>query len=99
LAKQVVIHYCDGASYSGDVRDPVVVKGQTIFYAGKRIHDAFIEDLINNRGEGSIPLLPLAAIDAQLLNVAPSHIVCITSGYRLHTAMPRRPFRIITQSH
>lgn len=48
LAEQV--HYCDGASYTGDRELPVEVDGDLIYYRGKRIRDAVIEYLLSSEG-------------------------------------------------
>eukprot|EP00850_Spirogloea_muscicola_P012126 SM000077S21600 [mRNA] locus=s77:482328:486100:- [translate_table: standard] len=42
--------YCDGASFSGDVEEPVVVMGRKLYFRGKRIMDAVIDELLQKRG-------------------------------------------------
>ena len=48
------LHYCDDASFSGDAPLPVPVPGQNrlLYFAGGRIHDAVVNDLLLSRGEG-----------------------------------------------
>jgi O-palmitoleoyl-L-serine hydrolase len=57
----VYAKYCDGSSLTGDRDEPVVVGGntsQTIFYRGRRVLDALLDDLLGSKG--------LAAADALL---------------------------------
>eukprot|EP00850_Spirogloea_muscicola_P007831 SM000040S14843 [mRNA] locus=s40:781462:785148:+ [translate_table: standard] len=42
--------YCDGASFSGDVEEPVNVMGRKLYFRGKRILDAVIDELHQKRG-------------------------------------------------
>ncbi|EDO39429.1 predicted protein, partial [Nematostella vectensis] len=42
----VYVPYCDGASFTGNRSDPVVVKGQRLYMRGKRILSALIDDLL-----------------------------------------------------
>jgi len=42
--------YCDGASFSGDVEQPVNVQGKLIYYRGHRILLATINDLLKKKG-------------------------------------------------
>eukprot|EP00035_Acanthoeca_spectabilis_P017405 m.362766 g.362766 ORF g.362766 m.362766 type:complete len:270 (-) comp16652_c2_seq3:2219-3028(-) len=44
------VHYCDGASYTGDRADPVEVNGKKIYYRGRRIRDAVIAHLLQHAG-------------------------------------------------
>lgn len=37
--------YCDGASFSGDVSEPVNVNGTTLYFRGFRIENALLDDL------------------------------------------------------
>merc|ERR1740121_2855490 len=46
----VFIRYCDGASVSGDKVTPTVVGNSTLFFRGRAILDAEIEDLLYQRG-------------------------------------------------
>jgi photosystem II stability/assembly factor-like uncharacterized protein len=39
------VHYCDGASYTGDRDEPVQVQGDLLYYRGRRIRDAVMEYL------------------------------------------------------
>lgn len=43
----VLVPYCDGASFSGDVADPVVVNGTPLYMRGHRIMDAVLADLLS----------------------------------------------------
>jgi O-palmitoleoyl-L-serine hydrolase len=45
---KVYIRYCDGASYSGDLTDPLVVGETTLYMRGRRIVDAVVDDLLMN---------------------------------------------------
>jgi hypothetical protein len=42
------VHYCDGASFTGDRTDPVKsLNGSTLYYRGRRIRDAVIKYLLS----------------------------------------------------
>lgn len=45
--------YCDGASFSGNANDPMVVEGNKLWYRGHRVKDALIADLMHNYGLGN----------------------------------------------
>lgn len=47
---KVYIRYCDGASYSGDLTDPLEVNGTLIYMRGKRIVHAILDDLRRKHG-------------------------------------------------
>jgi len=47
------VHYCDGASFTGDREAPVSVEGTPVFYRGRRIRDAAIAFLLQNAGMSS----------------------------------------------
>eukprot|EP00928_Gymnodinium_smaydae_P005729 TRINITY_DN1196_c0_g4_i1.p1 TRINITY_DN1196_c0_g4~~TRINITY_DN1196_c0_g4_i1.p1 ORF type:complete len:721 (+),score=151.87 TRINITY_DN1196_c0_g4_i1:36-2165(+) len=47
---KVYVHYCDGASYSGDVADPVRVGNETIYFRGRRVLDAVLDALLEEHG-------------------------------------------------
>ncbi|GBG76853.1 hypothetical protein CBR_g23068 [Chara braunii] len=40
------VHYCDGGSFAGGVDTAVVSKGKKIFFRGRRIVDAVVDDLM-----------------------------------------------------
>eukprot|EP00042_Codosiga_hollandica_P055950 m.794540 g.794540 ORF g.794540 m.794540 type:complete len:405 (-) comp59238_c0_seq16:80-1294(-) len=42
------LNYCDGASWTGDATEPVVVNGKTLYFRGKRGLDAVIQSLIGS---------------------------------------------------
>lgn len=42
----VYVHYCDGASYTGDRDDTVTVRNRSIYYRGRRIRDAVTRYLL-----------------------------------------------------
>lgn len=44
------VHYCDGASFTGDAAEPVRIGDDVIYYRGKRIRDAAMEYLLNEAG-------------------------------------------------
>ena len=46
----VTFAYCDGASFAGELADPLIVEGKPIYFRGFRILKAAIADLIQNRG-------------------------------------------------
>eukprot|EP00850_Spirogloea_muscicola_P012090 SM000077S21564 [mRNA] locus=s77:225245:233805:- [translate_table: standard] len=46
----VFFPYCDGASFSGDVDQPVFENGTALYFRGHRILHAIIDDLLLNRG-------------------------------------------------
>jgi len=46
----VVFAYCDGASFTGDADEPVVVNGQKIYFRGFRNFQAIMADLLSQRG-------------------------------------------------
>ena len=52
----VYAKYCDGTSWSGNVNDPIPVynetsgRNETIFYRGRRLLDALLDDLLHNQG-------------------------------------------------
>jgi len=46
----VEIAYCDGASFSGNRDDPIVVNGTTLYFRGFRVLQAVIRDLLERQG-------------------------------------------------
>ena len=55
------LKYCDGASYSGANDTVTVVNGKPLHFRGKYIENAFIDDLLTNRG---VPLASCCAMPA-----------------------------------
>jgi hypothetical protein len=49
----VLLRYCDGASWIGDLKDPVTHKNQQLFFRGKYNLDATFADLAKLHGLGS----------------------------------------------
>jgi len=49
----VVVPYCDGACFGGDVEEPLVVQGYTIYFRGHRILKGVINELLKTRGMDS----------------------------------------------
>jgi hypothetical protein len=47
------IHYCDGASFTGDAAKPVRIGDDLVYYRGKRIRDAAIDYLLHDAGMDS----------------------------------------------
>merc|ERR1712070_1158162 len=45
-----MLRYCDGASLMGDLDEPVGFNNQTIYFRGRRILDAQLHALLNERG-------------------------------------------------
>jgi hypothetical protein len=43
---RVILMYCDGASFSGDRDDPVVVDGTPLYFRGHRVLDALLDELL-----------------------------------------------------
>lgn len=43
---KVYVRYCDGASFGGNVDAPVHVDGHTIYFRGRRVLDATLDDLL-----------------------------------------------------
>ena len=48
------VHYCDGASFTGDLDAPVMVHGKPLYYRGRRIRDAAIQYLLSPAGGGML---------------------------------------------
>ncbi|CAH1242109.1 NOTUM [Branchiostoma lanceolatum] len=46
----VYVHYCDGACFSSNQPDPVTQKGKTLYFRGKAILDAVLDELNDVRG-------------------------------------------------
>lgn len=46
----IYIKYCDGASFSGHLENPVIVKGKKLYFRGYRILNAIVNDLMTNKG-------------------------------------------------
>ena len=44
------VHYCDGASFTGDASKPVRIGDDLVYYRGKRIRDAVVDYLLHNAG-------------------------------------------------
>ena len=92
----VWVVYCDGASFTGDRQDPVVVHGESIFFRGKRVLDAVIEDLMKRgfqNAEGVIltgssagSMTAMFAVDrlAERLPNVPMHVLS-DAGYFIET--------------
>ena len=82
---QVFVHYCDGASYSGDSEEPVLYKPKDslLHFSGRRILDAIFDDLIENQGKSmETPMLLLLGRAAlPLLLLLP--LVAMLSSLRL----------------
>lgn len=47
------VHYCDGASFTGDAAEPVRIGGNLVYYRGKRIRDAVMDYLLHDAGMAS----------------------------------------------
>ena len=47
------VHYCDGASFTGDATRPVRIGEDLVYYRGKRIRDAVIDYLLDDGGMDS----------------------------------------------
>jgi len=47
---KVYMHYCDGASYSGNAAEPIQAGNTTIYFRGKRILDATLDELLDAHG-------------------------------------------------
>jgi hypothetical protein len=60
----VFMVYCDGASYSGNVEQPVVVNGQTIYFRGHRILQGLFTDIFENQGAKGATDLVLSGCSA-----------------------------------
>lgn len=45
-ANRVIVLYCDGSSFSGDASHPVYVGGKPIYFRGKAVLEAIMEDLV-----------------------------------------------------
>jgi len=72
----VYAKYCDGSSLTGDRDEPVVVGGnasQTIFYRGRRVLDALLDDLLDSKGLAAADTLLYAGCSAGALT-AYSHV-------------------------
>eukprot|EP00112_Aurelia_sp_Birch-Aquarium-sp1_P011781 Seg2479.1 transcript_id=Seg2479.1/GoldUCD/mRNA.D3Y31 product="Pectin acetylesterase 9" protein_id=Seg2479.1/GoldUCD/D3Y31 len=92
----VWIVYCDGASFTGDRQEPVTVRGENIFFRGKRVLDAIIEDLLKSgiqNAEGIIltgssagSMTAMFAVDrmAERLPNVPMHVLS-DAGYFIET--------------
>jgi hypothetical protein len=72
--------YCDGGSFSGS-NDTITVHNDTkLFFRGKHVLDAIIEDLLTNAGEPAAT----AGVDCCLLLLSD---VCVADRlHLLHTA-------------
>ena len=46
----MILWYCDGASFSGDVTEPITVHGTKIYFRGKRILDFMLDSLKKDHG-------------------------------------------------
>lgn len=46
----VFIRYCDGGSFTGSNSSTTIVQGMELFFRGKHILKAVIDDLLDNRG-------------------------------------------------
>ncbi|XP_065054310.1 uncharacterized protein LOC135683083 [Rhopilema esculentum] len=94
----VWVVYCDGASFTGDREEPVVVGGENIFFRGKRVLDAVFDDLMKRgiqNAEGIIltgssagSMTAMFAIDrlAERLPNVPMHVLS-DAGYFIETQM------------
>eukprot|EP00041_Stephanoeca_diplocostata_P023702 m.587946 g.587946 ORF g.587946 m.587946 type:complete len:321 (+) comp22359_c1_seq8:213-1175(+) len=50
---KVVFLYCDGASFTGNRTDPVIVNGKPLYFRGLRIRNAILATLVRDHGLGS----------------------------------------------
>jgi hypothetical protein len=50
---KVYVRYCDGASFAGNVENPLKVGSDTIYFRGRRVLDAVLDDLLVNQGLNS----------------------------------------------
>ena len=92
----VWVVYCDGASFTGDREDPVVVHGENIFFRGKRVLDAVIDDLMKRgfqdaegiilTGSSAGSMTAMFAVDrlAERLPNVPMHVLS-DAGYFIET--------------
>ena len=68
----VYAKYCDGSSLTGDRADPVMVGGnasQVIYYRGRRVLDALLDDLLDNMGLAAADTLLYAGCSAGALTL------------------------------
>jgi len=61
---KVVMRYCDGASFAGSNSSTAEYNGTTLHFRGKHILDAFIADLLGNRGLAKATDLVVAGCSA-----------------------------------
>jgi len=47
------VHYCDGASFTGDAAAPATIQGKPLYYRGRRVRDAVFAHLRDAEGMGS----------------------------------------------
>jgi len=47
---QVFVNYCDGASFAGNVSEPVVVNGTKMYFRGRYILDAVFDSMLGTAG-------------------------------------------------
>eukprot|EP00040_Diaphanoeca_grandis_P042186 m.264358 g.264358 ORF g.264358 m.264358 type:complete len:503 (-) comp55724_c0_seq1:411-1919(-) len=63
------VHYCDGASYTGDLEQPVVYEGKPLFYRGKRVREAVVSYLLDQRDMASAENVVISGTSAGGLGV------------------------------
>lgn len=49
----LMVYYCDGASFAGDLTEPLVVTGTPLYMRGHRIVNAVLDDLTTRHGLGA----------------------------------------------
>lgn len=60
----VMLHYCDGASFSGNNATSTTYKGTQLFFRGKRVREAMAQDLFESRGLASATDLVVSGCSA-----------------------------------
>ncbi|XP_078580938.1 uncharacterized protein LOC144864601 [Branchiostoma floridae x Branchiostoma japonicum] len=58
------VHYCDGACFSSNRADPVTLKGKTLYFRGRSILDAVLDELNDVRGMSNATTVILSGSSA-----------------------------------
>eukprot|EP00041_Stephanoeca_diplocostata_P016470 m.324388 g.324388 ORF g.324388 m.324388 type:complete len:427 (-) comp20373_c0_seq9:1268-2548(-) len=84
------VHYCDGASYTGNRDSPVMIQGKPVFYRGRRVLDAVLAHLLEHENVTRATDVVVSGSSAGGLGVYVNidHITKI-----LHTANPTAKIR------
>jgi hypothetical protein len=66
---KVLLRYCDGGSFSGNLASPIIVNDTKVFFRGHHILLAAQQELLNNQVENVVVVAVVAAVVVGVVGV------------------------------